>query len=266
MLKNYAHIAMLMGKSLTSMVRHCEDRLGIKFDGDREFLDLKLWSEATGGESPLSDLPLAQTKKLMARHRARANSISEAVKKNNDPAKHPEMMTSFWDEYRKSSIAILERAVDEIEEEQFYYVKSELRQYYDCRGTFGDAVFTAFPRAIDDIEPAGKCLALGQPTACVFHLMRAMEGVVAALCTKLGIAPADREWGKLLSAMEDVIEAMPKGPLRDRWSEAHSRLYHLKQAWRNDTMHPKRSYQPFEAQEVFDAVRAFMTHLASLMT
>lgn len=99
----------------------------------------------------------------------------------------------------------------------------------------------------------------------VFHLMRAMEAAVKALALRVGAAHVEKEWGKLLSDISTAIEAMPKGAERDRWSESHSHLYHVKQAWRNDTMHPKKTYTEEEARTVYQAVRSFMTHLASLL-
>jgi hypothetical protein len=56
----------------------------------------------------------------------------------------------------------------------------------------------------------------------------------------LGIPNPDREWGKLLSDIVKKIEAMPKGDDCNRWSESHTHLYHVRHAWRNDTMHPKQ--------------------------
>jgi len=81
----------------------------------------------------------------------------------------------------------------------------------------------------------------------------------------LSIPKPEREWGKLLSDINKKIEVMPKGDIRDKWSESHTLLYHVKQAWRNTTMHPKQSYTTNEAREVFDAVKSFMRHLVILI-
>ena len=59
---------------------------------------------------------------------------------------------------------------------------------------------------------------------------------------------------------------MPKGRNRDTWSNVHSHLYHVKQTWRNDTMHPKTTYTETEAAAVFDAVRSFMVELVPMLT
>jgi hypothetical protein len=52
----------------------------------------------------------------------------------------------------------------------------------------------------------------------------------------------DLEWGKILSNMSPPIEAMPKGNEKKEWSAAFTLLMHVKQAWRNPTMHPKQTY------------------------
>lgn len=95
--------------------------------------------------------------------------------------------------------------------------------------------------------------------------MRAMELVVRRMAEQLGIAKVDKEWGKLLSDIRNGVEAMPRGSVRDAWSEALSLLYHVKQAWRNSTMHPNGTYSEGEAKTVFDAVCSFVRHLVLLL-
>lgn len=129
---------------------------------------------------------------------------------------------------------------------------------------FGKPVEDAFPATTEDIAEAAACMVFARYTAAVFHLMRAMETAVQALSSKLGIQCIELEWGKLLSSMKEKIEAMPKGTERDKWSENHSLLYHVKQAWRNNTMHPKQTYTEDEAWTVYDAVKSFLTNLAIL--
>lgn len=131
---------------------------------------------------------------------------------------------------------------------------------------FGTGVESAFPLAAEDIGEATQCLAFGRYTATVFHLMRAMELAVQALASHVGITNVDRVWGQLLSDIEAAIKQIPDKAKRDQWSASHVHLYHVKQAWRNDTMHPKQTYTEEQATEVYRAVRSFMTHLADLVT
>jgi hypothetical protein len=55
-------------------------------------------------------------------------------------------------------------------------VSEDNLKYWDKEHLFGETVSQKFKDASGDIESAGNCLALGQGTACVFHLMRAMDG------------------------------------------------------------------------------------------
>jgi len=153
----------------------------------------------------------------------------------------------------------------ELEDNHFLQLSPSEAEIFETREHFGNEVTVAFQNASEDIEEAGKCLALGRYTASVFHLMRAMECAVQALCVKLSIANPDRVWGKLLSDMNKTIESMPKGDSRDRWSQSSALLYNVKQAWRNDVMHPKETYTEEQAIEVFQAVRSFMRHLSPLI-
>ncbi len=127
-----------------------------------------------------------------------------------------------------------------------------------------------FGAASVDIESAHNCYAAGESTACVFHLMRAMEVAVRKLAgrLKIKIHPKDT-WGLIVGRMMPVIAAMADDTMarkkkKDAWAEAAVNLRHVGQAWRNSTMHPAKSYTLPQAKEVLDAVRVFMTGLAAL--
>ncbi len=163
-----------------------------------------------------------------------------------------------------------ERIRDELEAEYFFHLTPADVPLYIAAQPFGEEVGYKFPKAAEDIEEAAKSLALQRPTACVFHLMRAMEVIVKRLGKKLGVQNVEKDWGKILSDIAAAIEKMPKSTeaekrRRNRWSEAHTHLYHVKQAWRNDTMHPKQTYTRQQAHEVFAATRVFAAHLAGLV-
>jgi len=142
--------------------------------------------------------------------------------------------------------------------------------YAPLTSLFGDEVEAKFSGQSEDIAEAGKCIALGRYTASVFHLMRAMEAVVGVLGAKLNVTIVDKnnmdlEWGKILSNLSAPIEAMPKGKEKEDWSEAFTLLVHVKQAWRNPTMHPKQTYTEEQAKEIFAATRSFMNSLTPLV-
>jgi hypothetical protein len=67
-----------------------------------------------------------------------------------------------------------DRFRDELESRWFYGVAPDRQKYYGQKALFGPEVSAKFSKCLEDIESAGNCYALGQPTACVLHLMRAM--------------------------------------------------------------------------------------------
>jgi hypothetical protein len=158
------------------------------------------------------------------------------------------------------------RVLDEMKLRSVFWVPLRGRALVAQNGPpFGANVERVFPKASEDISEAGMCLGLGRWTASVFHLMRATEVMVQRLAKKLKIGNTDRVWGLLLSDISKAVEAMPKGAKRNNWSEVHTHLYHVKQAWRNDTMHPKQTYTEEEARAIYSAVDTFSRRLAALV-
>ncbi len=167
---------------------------------------------------------------------------------------------------------IRDRLRDELRGTMFFVMENEHKRFY--QGTLDWFEFDVAEKfsnsAAEDIEEAGKCLALGRGTACVFHLMRAMEGAVQKLGDKLNVTVIDKHnkelpWGPIVANIAAAVERMPQGKHRDQWSETCTLLYHAKQAWRNDTMHPKETYTTEQAKGVLDAVRTFLRQLATLV-
>lgn len=200
-------------------------------------------------------------------HLAASSSAAKRCIEVTD-SRHP---SGSWSENGINALAftcaqLAQTIQDELEAQLIFSLSSTSAQLVqDGAPRFGEEVANAFPLAVEDVEESGRCLAFGRYTATVFHLMRAMEAAVQALASRVGADSVEKEWGKLLSDIGAAVEAMPKGPERNRWSESHSHLYHVKQAWRNDTMHPKKTYTEDEARAVYQAVRSFMMHLAPLV-
>jgi len=141
---------------------------------------------------------------------------------------------------------------------------------------FGPEIPNKFTPARDDIEEAGKCLAYGRGTACVFHLMRVMEVGLRALGASLNDPRLDPKrnpsWDSILKKCDEEL-LLPLQNRCDEWqqddafySTASAQLHAVKDAWRNSTMHVERKYTPEEAEEVWNAVRAFMRHLSKKLS
>jgi len=162
------------------------------------------------------------------------------------------------------------RILDELAKEFFFQVHRQDVQLYGHKAPFGEAVTKKFRRAIADIENAGNCLALQQPTACVFHLMRAMETAVRQLGKRLNVTITPQTtWRQMTGQMDPKIKKMPTATeaqkrRRNNWEAASMNLHHVGSVWRNNTMHPAASYTQDQARDVFNATRVFMNGLCDL--
>lgn len=124
-----------------------------------------------------------------------------------------------------------------------------------------------------ELDEAAKCRALGRYTAAVFHLMRIMEIGIAAVARCLGIPdpvkPAERNWGNILKAINNGIQAKwPNSADRMHgdgafFEDVYASLDAVRNPWRNATMHVERKYTPDDAEHIFIAVKGFMKKLAS---
>lgn len=174
-------------------------------------------------------------------------------------------------------IAELQNSVEKIKNDfsyilgsrQFYEVPPNLSKYYGNPALFGPKVTRKFSGARYDIERAGNCLALGEPTACVLHLNRVMEIAIHRLARKLGITPDAKDNMGSMLGMTDPIKQLPdkteaQKRKKEKWAECRTNLYHVKMAWRDPSSHGKQSYDDKEASDIFKRVQDFMQQLATL--
>ena len=167
-------------------------------------------------------------------------------------------------------VHLMSRLKDDLSLQKFYRVNPEDVSLYGSENLFGDAVAAKFRDAAEDIQNAGNCVALGQGTACVFHLMRAMEIAVRKLGARLKITITPQStWRNMTSQMDSKILKMPdkteaQKRKKNELEAARTNLHHVGSVWRNNTMHPATSYTPSQARDVMHAVRIFMVDLAAL--
>jgi hypothetical protein len=158
----------------------------------------------------------------------------------------------------------------ELDGRKFYGPLRRYEQYYEQPKLFGDAVFSAFPSANNDIFEAGTCLALERGTACVMHLMRVAEVGLKALATAVGVG-VQGDWGGYLRLINEALEASAKAagkrtPDEQFYAETRVTLDGVRMAWRNGTMHVENNYSPERAEEILAAVRGLMRHLATKLS
>lgn len=134
---------------------------------------------------------------------------------------------------------------------------------------FSATVDQAFPTAAPEIAEAGRCRAAGLWTACVMHLMRALEPALQALAASVDVKP-DQNWNCALNQIEAKLKGIQKsthGSSEEQWaSEAAIQLRAIKNAWRNHAMHGNIRYGEEDAVRIFESVKFFMQTLSARLS
>jgi hypothetical protein len=167
------------------------------------------------------------------------------------------------------------RLQDEMSSTKLLALNSEDQNYFSPRSPlFGDLIPNKFPTNGEfELDEAAKCLALGRPTAAVFHLMRLMEVGIRALARCLQVPdplkPAERNWGHIIGEIKKGIDARwPTAATRAHgdgalFEQLHASLDAVRNPWRNATMHVESKYTDDQAKHILIAVKGFMEKLAS---
>lgn len=171
--------------------------------------------------------------------------------------------------YSNYAIGVIACFTNEAETRHLLSVPNAKVKFFEpTEPLFGSQVAENFPLAVDDIADAGRCLALGQGTAAVMHLMRVVEVGLKAVANGLKI-PYAPSWESYLTQIGKKISekatTKPKSWKRQEkfYRDVSGDLLTIKNAWRNPTMHVDRKYFPDEAEVIFLAVETFMRRLAT---
>ena len=156
----------------------------------------------------------------------------------------------------------------ELQTKTFMYIPQEkIRYFKESRALFGNATLDKFPSVISEVEEAGKCYAAGRNTAAVFHLLRVMEAGLKAIAKELSIPDTNPSWDSILRKVKSSAEAQhPSDEWTSFYTDLIGRLYAVKDAWRNPTMHIEKVYGSEEALDIFNVVASFMRHLAARLS
>lgn len=160
----------------------------------------------------------------------------------------------------------------------FAYIPAPNDSYFEVPMPFGNEVFDSFPETRQEIKDAANCIAASLYTASVFHLMRVSEHGLRTLAQTMKVSikhkgkpqPLDTAtWDKVIVALKkkiDAAHASKHSPVRAKklafYSDMADRCSYVKDLWRNDVMHARKSYSYHEAVAVFDRVKGFMQLLA----
>ncbi|MGA2690951.1 MAG: hypothetical protein ABSF76_01180 [Opitutaceae bacterium] len=135
------------------------------------------------------------------------------------------------------------------------------------------AISSKLPAASGEISEASRCFALDRYTACVFHLMRALEIGLRVLSKSLKIPDqtkdAERNWGKMLKAIKEEIELRNQRrssnwrKKKHFYESTYALLEAVRNPWRNASMHVDINYDEEKALDIFNATDALLRHLAT---
>ena len=168
--------------------------------------------------------------------------------------------------------------IRDLRNRKFMYIPSADSHYYDQAELFGENVADKFPTANKEVTSAGNCYATGNYTACVFHLMRAVELGARCMVKRLkvqahlsGVPVELCEWGVIAGALQKGVDNLSSGSRTDKrkkekhefYSHALAVFRNFKDAWRNNVSHTRTTYMPGVTKDIMDNTRQFMQHLAS---
>jgi hypothetical protein len=152
---------------------------------------------------------------------------------------------------------------------KFVIIPSADATFFDNYLIFGFDVASRFPAANKEIIAGGTCYVTGCYSACVFHLMRAVELgariMVKALKVQQHLLNKGRripvelcDWGTLISALDKGVEQLSQGTRMSNRKKDNFEFYNhavgsfrnFKDAWRNNVSHMRKTYQQREAKDV----------------
>lgn len=195
-------------------------------------------------------------------------SVKLAQRMRDDIDRGVQAFTAW--EYGVFLLELERRIDDELEETVFMRVTADTAKYFDARPLFGTQVETQFHSVVLEIEEAGRCLALGRHTACVFHLSRVLGPALEALGRALGVNVAVPAWQGILDRITKELEKRNNqkdpGWLAEEpfYSTAAAFLLAVKIAWRNPVVHDiEHIYDADKATEVLETVKTFMRHIST---
>jgi hypothetical protein len=165
---------------------------------------------------------------------------------------------------------------------KFLIIPGADTEFFDNYLIFGFDVAKKFPEASKEIVAAGTCYAAACYSACVFHLMRAVELGARSMVNSLKVRqhlirgghsmPVELcDWGTLIAALDKGVAALATGTRTSKsrknkfefYNHAVGSFRNFKDAWRNNVSHMRKSYGQSEAKDVLENTRQFMKHLAT---
>lgn len=163
---------------------------------------------------------------------------------------------------------------DALYDSKLYIVDSRNHKYLrDPADQFDARVVAQFPSIHGEFSSAGRCLAYSEPTAAVFHLLRALERALQAVCLSMGLpvtnAGKGANWNSLLQSIHAEMSRRNKIGA-SAWSnltaafvsQVHASVDGIRVAWRNPTMHVENTYTQLEAEHIYGLIGGLLALIA----
>lgn len=245
--------------SLWDMVNYVGVGVVLKIGEELSAAEVELYRES-GLDPPENETPRTEVLNRLAWlcRMAGEHALSDQCHRLRD---HYDISISTWD-------LVVSSVLETLNKKRFIALGPH-SENYGSKDAYGESVTSSFPSSVYEIQDAGNCLATGHYTACVFHLMRALEPVLESLGREFGVTPASN-WGTFLDRIETSIRDRENSKKRENWesekefyTDCVTHLIHIKNAWRNHTMHLRNRYDEIQAYEIFNDVKKFMQKISS---
>jgi hypothetical protein len=161
--------------------------------------------------------------------------------------------------------ATLQTELDTI---HFKAIPKERSRYNNSEWLNFSLTMLNFPTSFKELDRAGSCYSLGQPTASVFHSMRALEPALSVLARHFNVSAAHENWNVIIEQIESAVRSLGQQPKSQQkiddetfFGAATSHLYFVKNAWRNHVAHARGSYSDDESVRILLRTQEFIESL-----
>jgi len=171
-----------------------------------------------------------------------------------------DLTSAFEEKFRNLHVAIIEDRDRELYRDASQHL---------CGGSLAASMAVSE----EELNLAGRSLALGLSTAAVAHAMRAVEASLHVLARDLGIsfpAPVElQNWAVLTDKIDAVIRQWNQAPRSQQKSEQQQKLSEVmleangfRLAWRNHVHHAREKYEAPEARVVLEHTGRYLRKLS----
>jgi len=162
------------------------------------------------------------------------------------------------------------RLADELNLDLLFHVSAERAHFYAYSEALVPELVGCFPLSSVEMSAAGRCLAFGEGTATVFHLMRVVDMGFRCVAASLDIPYTPGTWRAIGDAIEKKMAARYRNKTED-WKDAEPfyasvllDIQAISRSHRNATMHDlERKYTEAEAEYLFTVTEHFLLHLSA---